>query len=128
MIRPDNLPTPILHRCRICGKWQYRHAFDAAELACNQQNGCNFNKDTSCPFSDSENPSCRLEQIREAVGEHRPPGLCEFAAWLDGYFLCKSQNECEFQDGAGPTFYCGREAAVLAFLEQEQQAGDQHEQ
>ena len=39
---------------------------------------------------------------------------CQSASWLDGYFLCKSQNECEFQEGAGSTFYCGRaDAAAL---------------
>ena len=53
--------------------------------------------------------TCTMELLQQKV----KPRHCEFASWLDGYFLCKSQNECEFQEGAGLTFYCGRHDANL---------------
>jgi hypothetical protein len=37
---------------------------------------------------------------------------CKFASWLDGYFICHSENDCEFQEGCGFTFYCGRPDAL----------------
>ena len=46
---------------------------------------------------------------------------CEFASWLDGYFLCNSQTECEYQEGAGLTFYCGRIDATAIRKEKEEQ-------
>jgi len=64
--------------------------------------------------------TCTMELLQQKV----KPRHCEFASWLDGYFLCKSQNECEFQEGAGLTFYCGRHDANLIRAElngQEQQ-------
>ena len=36
-------------------------------------------------------------------------GICKFASWLDGYVLCKSPDECDYQEGAGfQQQYCGK--------------------
>ena len=46
------------------------NALYAAEQECNQRNGCKFQTDTTCPFCDDDNPSCKLQQIRDAIGDH----------------------------------------------------------
>jgi hypothetical protein len=91
-----------------------------AEQACDRINGCNHQKDsTTCPFNDPDEPACKIQAIRDILGEHVEhhdipqcePRHCIHASWLDGHFLCHSQNECEFQEGAGLTQYCGRSDA-----------------
>ena len=42
----------------------------ASEILCDSAAGCRFNKDTYCIFHDSENPGCKLSQLREAIGDH----------------------------------------------------------
>lgn len=36
---------------------------------------------------------------------------CGRASYLDGYFLCQSSEDCDYQIGSGLTFYCGRKDA-----------------
>jgi hypothetical protein len=42
----------------------------AAEISCNQRNGCDHQKETICPFNNPDEPACNLQAIREAIGDH----------------------------------------------------------
>lgn len=99
----------------------------AAELACHKICGkdcdhCDFHR--AWPDTGGKKV-CIVPDLREILGEHRPPGTCLFGEPAGDGIRCNARpfGVCGFQEyssATGPfTLTCTREAAVLAFLEQQ---------